>query len=80
MKSGENRSSFSEKKTFKDYEICVYCPGCVVCVWGGGGEQGQINPGDKILIVTKMICYFFFILTERICYFDHTSYDSAISL
>ena len=60
MKSGENCSSFSEKKAFKDYEIFihVYCPGAM-----------DITPGDKILFVTK-----------RVCYFDNTLLVSAISL
>ena len=44
--------SVSEKKTFKDYKILyMYI----------AQRQGQITPGDKILIVT-----------ERVCYFDHT--------
>ena len=43
MKSGENWSSFSEKKTFKDYEIFKHV----------AQRQGQITLGDKILIVTK---------------------------
>ena len=64
MKSGENWSTFSEK-TFKDYEIFIH-----VHLYIANG-QGQILSGDKILIVTKMICYFL-ILTKRSCYFDHT--------
>ena len=38
-----------EKKTFKDLYMII------------AQEQGQIIPGDKIMIVT-----------ERVCYFDHT--------
>ena len=48
MKSGENWSSFSEKKTFKDYEIFIHV----------AQGQRQITMGDKILIVTKSVCYF----------------------
>ena len=47
MKSGENWSNFSEKKS-KDYEIFI----CVA------QRQGQITSGDKILIVAKRVCYF----------------------
>ena len=42
----------SEKKTFKDYEILYRYT---------AQRQGQITKEDKILIVTK-----------RVCYFDHT--------
>ena len=38
-----------EKKTFKDYEILY------MFIAKG---QGQITLGDKILIVTKRVCYF----------------------
>ena len=50
MKYGENWSSFSQKK-FKEYEIFIHV----------AQGQGQITPGNTILIVAK-----------RVCYFDHT--------
>ena len=49
MKIGQ---AVSEKKTFKDYKtLYMYI----------AQGQGQITQEDKILIVTK-----------RVCYFDHT--------
>ena len=50
----------SEKKTFKDYVILYMCIAQV---------QGQITLGNKILIVTK-----------RVCYIDQTIYVSAFNL
>ena len=46
MKSDENWSSFSEKKTFKDYEIFihVYCPGA-----RADNPEGQKNEKDLLL-------------------------------
>ena len=43
------RTAVSEKKTFKDYKILY--------MYIAQG-QGQITLGDKILIVTKQVCYF----------------------
>ena len=51
MKSGEMDKAVSEK-TFKDYKILY--------MYIAHG-QGQKTPWDKILIVTK-----------RVCFFDHT--------
>ena len=52
--------AITEKTMFKDYKILfMYI----------AQEQGQIAPGDKILIATK-----------RTCYFDHTLLVSATGL
>ena len=46
VKTGQ---AVSEKKRFKDYKILyIYI----------AQRQGQITQEDKILIVTKMVCYF----------------------
>ena len=45
----KNGQTVSEKKTFKDYEILY--------MYIAQG-QGQIAPGDKVLIVTKRVYYF----------------------
>ena len=50
MKSGENWSSPFREEDVKRLRDCIHVQ-----------EQGQIILGDKILIVTK-----------RVCYFDHT--------
>ena len=39
----------SEKTTFEDYHILYMFI---------AQEQGQINPRDKIFVVTKSVCYF----------------------
>ena len=54
MNSGQ---ADSENKMFKDYKIAY-----MYIVQG----QGQISPGNKILILIK-----------RVCYFDHTLQVSA---
>ena len=42
-----------EKKTFKYYEtLHMYL----------AQGQGQVTPGDKILIVTERVCYFYYTL------------------
>ena len=55
VKTGQ---AVSEKKTFKDYEILY--------MYIAQG-QGQITQEDKILIVTK-----------RVCYFDHCKFQPVV--